>query len=458
MPEKSLLDYWIILYRKKYTIGCLILVSIITSVVLSKTIEPVYEAKSSFYIPETSQALPYLTDKTVEELKRKPLMPQPKEETYSSYMGVLKSKKIAEYVQKEYPTKKINKLMLSDVDFDLTNEYFINVYSRDKDPQLAANVANAYVKYINVFLQETSLENLKRDSAAIKAKMEDTKVYLSNIEKSVSDILAKNNIASVDEEIKRLTEQRVFFINQLETKNVLLNENKKRLNELYNELKKEGLLFSKQNATLTNPLIEHLQMKLSEVSAQIMAGSVVYTKKHPELMKLQSQYDQLSESLRNETNNLIASQIKPSTTFYERLRQDLINLAIEKSSNEASVAGYKIAVENADEKLNRLPAIKTRLDMLYNDAEKYKKRVEQLELSYEETIMQMNRDVQFVVLVDRAEVPKKQIFPVLWLNAVVALMVGVIVSIVYVFFVDYIESAGSIRTRKLLQELLNINK
>lgn len=454
MADKTILDYWLILYRRRGLILLLAVVSSVTAFMLSKAIKPVYEAKTTFYIPESSQALPFMADKTVDDLKRKLNVPAPHEETYSAYIGLLKSRKIAELVNEEFPNKKISKLLISDVDFELTNEYFIKLYSRDNDPLLAKQVADAYVKYLNVFLQKASMENLHRDSNIIKAKREQTIGLLSKQEEIIKKYLSQNNMVSVDEEGKRLTELKAYFLNQLEGKKVLMAENQKKIRELEGELKKEGRLLSRQNVTLTNPIIEHLQLELSKVSTKISSASAVYTKKHPELIKLNSQYKMLSGTLEKEIQTLVNSRIKPYNTFYEKLRQDLVALMVDGSTIGASVTGYRDVLNRINTRLNKLPEIKAKLDRLYSESERLMRRLEQLEAIYQETLMQINRDIQFIIVVDKAELPASPSFPLVWLNVIVALLSGLLVGVVYALFFDYFAATSKIRRQKLIKAIL----
>ncbi len=358
MKEGTLLDYWIILYTRKKLIIFITIISIITSVVLSLLFKPVYEAKAVFYVPSSSPALSYLSATTTDKMARGILVPTPKEEPYGPYIGLLKSKKIAEYVHQEFPRKKVEKLLLSDTDFELSNEFMLKIYSRDKDPVLAADVANAYMKYLNLLLQEASLENLQQDRPLIERQMSETQKQLVEAEGALKRHEEKYNIASIDEEIKQLTSQRTSFQSQIETTDVQIKEDSEKIRSLSEQLKQEGVLIARENFTLTNPLIEYLQKKLSDLSAQISASSVELKESHPDVRMLKNQYKETMDRLKQETQNLVSSQIKPGTTFYEQLRQNLVNLVIDRDKLQVTMKGYAEAIKRINERLHSLPSIK----------------------------------------------------------------------------------------------------
>ncbi len=454
MTWKRSINYWIILHRKKHVIILTALISALSAIVMSLLITPVYESKATFYVPEASSSLSYLSDDSLFDLQKEILSPVPKESSATPFFGILQSRKIAEYVNKEFPEKSIKKLLFSDIDFEISDGFMIALYSRDKDPVLASKIADSYVKNLNLLLQETSIDNLERDNSALKEKLEETISLIRKAEDKIKTIKEENDIASIEDEMTWLTDQRISFIGEMENKQVYLGEVKKKLKELSLELEKEGSTLASQHVALSNPKIEHLQVKLSDIAAEVSGMLVRYTKDHPEILNLKAQYNELSKELKNEADKLIASQIKPENTFYEKLRQDLVNLIIEESTVSSSIKGYKEAIQRADERLEKLPAILTETGRMTDSIERHKKIYEQLELAYQESLMQMGRDVQFLVTLDKANVPENPSFPIVWLNGIIALFGGLFTGIAYAFFLNYAESVNKASVRRIVKSIL----
>ncbi|MBW3021330.1 hypothetical protein KY328_00260, partial [Candidatus Woesearchaeota archaeon] len=457
MQQKTLLDYWIVLYKKKKAIAIITVISVITVIILSEIITPVYESKAVFYIPVSSQALSYLSTTAIDDLSRDTKMPTSDKDAFAPYIGMLKSRKIAERVHHQFPQKKIEKLLHADIDFELSNEFMINVYSRDTDPVLAADVANSYVDNLNILLEEASSENLIKDIPLIEKQMTETEKKLINAEDALKSLEENSNIASIDEEIKNLTVQRISFQDKLESTDALIKENEERIISFSDQLKKEQALYSEQDFSLfeTNPLIEHLQKSLSDLSAQIASTTVDLKESHPDVVMLKRQYAETEEKLKKEIQHFISSQIKSENTFYEELRQNLVNLLVEKNGLQALKKGYSEATNRVNERLKNLPSIKTEWNRLNEETERHKRTYEQLERNLEEAKMQHSRQMQFVVVVDSAKPQEDPSFPILWLNILVALICGPIAGVLYAFFSNYIEETRKVRTRKIIKELLS---
>jgi uncharacterized protein involved in exopolysaccharide biosynthesis len=454
MQQKTLLYYWLVLYKRKKEIIIITFISLCVALVLSKLLPPVYEAKAIFYVPASSPALTYLSPTSVDRMARDATMPTPKEDVFGPYIGLLKSRKIAEYVHKDFPQKRTEKMLLSDIDFELTDEFLLKIYSRDRDPVLSANIANAYVKYLNILLQEASLSNSSQDKVLLNKQLTTAEENLQNAKNALKDFEEKKNFASLEEEIKNLTNQKIAYQSQLENTRVLIKENAEKMQSLKEQINKESIIVAENDFILSNPSIEHLQKKLSDLAAQIAAARVELKETHPNLKILKSQYEETSARLKQEIQILVASQIKPTNTFFEQLRQNLVTLLVDESRLNATLKGYYEVLSRINDRLLIYPAIKAEWNKLNDNVEHYRKIHEQLRLDFQETEMQHLRDMQFVVLVDSAEPPQKPAFPVWWLNAIVAFICGLLAGIFYAFFIEYIQVTRKIRTKKIIKEIL----
>ena len=51
MEEQTLVDYWLVLYRRKLQVALIVLSAVIVSLYLSITLTPVYEARVITFVP-----------------------------------------------------------------------------------------------------------------------------------------------------------------------------------------------------------------------------------------------------------------------------------------------------------------------------------------------------------------------------------------------------------------------
>lgn len=164
----------------------------ITAGALSKILSPVYEAKAVFFVPKEPDITTFFTSPD-EIMARSPLMPTSNEEPHGPYIGILKSKTIAGLVQKDFPHKTVENLMRRDMDFVLSDEYLLEVYARDNNPGLAADIANAYVKYFKQLMGEYSQMSQSERQATIEEEIAKNEKRLSRAKGILKGLSAKKS-------------------------------------------------------------------------------------------------------------------------------------------------------------------------------------------------------------------------------------------------------------------------
>lgn len=450
--DKTLLYYWLILYRYRKSVALVTIFSVGMAAVISLNLKPVYESYAMFFVPAKSPSMSYLSTSSVDKLARDVKVPLPKEEPQAPYLGMLKSKNITTAVQKEFPHKSLIRYYLSDIDFELTDEYMIKVYSRDSDPVKAAEIANAYVRHLNELLQ-TSSDN-DSDISLIEQQAEGAKQRLSSAQEDLKKFEKQNNItSSLDEETKTQLAQKSSFQSLLETNRARIKENEESLQAISEQLKKEKDIYAEGSFTLTNPLVEHLQQKLSDFAVQITQATLELRETHPDVISLKRQYAETEGQLSKELQRLIASKIMPDNTFVEQLRQKLGNAIIDKCKLTAENKAYTETIDRITERMAKIPALNMEWVHLNDEVDSLKKISEQLKNNSREASMQSSRKMQFVVPVDTAIPPERPSFPILWLNIFVALFFGLGAGILYAFFLNYIEVTRECRMIKLIQAI-----
>jgi len=448
MAEKTLLEYWFILYNRKVIIFIITLSSMITAGVLSKILSPVYEAKAVFFVPKEPDVTTFFTSPG-EIMARSPLMPESKEDPHGPYIGILKSKTIAALVQKDFPHKTVENLMRRDMDFVLSDEYMLEVYARDKNPNLSADIANAYVKYFKQLMGEYSLTSQSERQATIEDEITMNKRRLSRAKGILKAFQQKNRTANLDEEIKQLISMKTMFESQLETSQVSYNENKNKILTTKRKLKEEAIAFNASEFVVNSPLLEKLRGQLVDIETKIAALMVEIKEPHPEYMTLKKNYEEIKKNIDKEIEIIIKSQIKAPDTFYENLRRQLITLYVDREGIKAVIQGTKKTLKGIEERILEIPMLKNQLDTLIVETERYKRLIDTLNINLEEAKAQAKRAPQIAVLVEKATPPKRPSFPIIWLNMAVACLAGIAGGVFYCFFVNYLEETREKRIYRL---------
>jgi hypothetical protein len=148
---------------------------------ISLVLPPVYEAKSTFYLPVVSSVPPYTADPGAGQMEKAPLMPVTNEKEGGVHLGILKGEAISTAILEQFPSKTRGDLNLN-VDFVMSEYFMTEVYVRDPDPELAAAIANAYPVAYKAFHGRSMAS---RSAFPVKA----LESQLASIKKSLADNL-----------------------------------------------------------------------------------------------------------------------------------------------------------------------------------------------------------------------------------------------------------------------------
>lgn len=419
----------------------------------SKSIPATYEAKAVCFVPQSQDVGTLSLPTSEKSLVRLPQMPRPTEEPNAPYIGILKSRSIAEFIQKEFPHKRVSELRNRDLDFVVSNEYFIEIFARDRNAVKAAGIANAYVKYLNKIVNSHSLAAVKKNQLILEKEIRSKKASLVQARQRLQTFQKSHNIAALQEETRQLISQKMDFQTKHEATAVEQQENERRIAALKVELAKEGSLFEQSDLVITSPLLQELREGRAEIARKLAGLKAHIHEAHPDFIDLKEQQAQIEESITNEIRRIVNSQIKASNTFYEKTRQQLVGLFVEKERIQSSIEAYKIVIAGIDTRMQKIPALAAQLDSLEMEVERYKALLQTLENNLEEVKIQAEKDLQSVVVVDEAVPPPNPAFPILWLNLLVSATAGLVVGIFYCFLLNYIERTKGDRMLLLLRTL-----
>lgn len=450
--EPNLLGFWYTLYTRRWLIVLVVASAMLSAWVLSLVLPPVYEARALFFVPSEAGSTTFLGPPTG-SLSRETLAPIPTEDANGPYIGVLGGKTIAELVANDFPTKTARDLMRKDIDVGLTEEYLLEVYARDRDPKVAAGIANAYVRYFNKVMSDYSLQSQGEIAETLRGQLaEHRRLYEESVAK-LRNYESEKKIGDLKSEMELLTKQRADFANQIEQARVARWELNPRIDAVRGALRKES------QALTTDALSQDLtgDSYLGTVKAQLvnlemkMAEQVDVTESHLDLVALRNSYAAVKESLEREMTRIVKSEVKSAGMFYEDLRRQLVNLYVEGVQLDARVQALSTVIEGVDRRVQAFQGYRLEIDRLQNKIDYHKKVIDQLELNQEESAAQVKRAPVVAVVVDAASPPEQPAFPIIWLNLMVAFLAGTAVALFYALFMDYLERTRGQRIWRLLR-------
>jgi uncharacterized protein involved in exopolysaccharide biosynthesis len=454
MQERSLLEYWLILYERRVAIYLVVATAIVSALVVGSQVPPVYEARAALYIPARTVPVSYMAGTSTTSLAREPASPLNKEADYKPYLGILKSTQLAQLVSTKFPQKSTTKLLRSDVDFEVTDELVVRVYSRDRDPKLAADVANAYMDGLNTILASNSLAQMEQEPEYIKSALQRIGREIDKAQLDLKVFEKQHQLVNLDVELATLATQKSALQAKADDARVDLGGVRARKKALTEEIKREGQDLAASEVAVNSPVIQNLRTQLSDAMTRLSDLDFELGGNNEQLAAQRQRKQELEQRLKSEIARVISSRIKPGNSYLEELRQKFIDVVVEEQQLVAVARGTEQSLGRLKTRLAAYPDIKARSAEAKSNLDRLNRMRDQLQINLREAQMQQQRQMQLVVQLDRAVPPRAPAFPIWWLNLFVAVFAGTLVGIGYAFFLNYLKETRGIRTGRLVRAIL----
>lgn len=408
--EPELRDYIGVIARHRSSIYVIVLTSLLVSFALSAYMPEYYEAVTDIYVPVNNDQLSLSDQKGI--LKTAPI-PVPSTQVLASHLGILRSSALAQKIADKIPERSMDSIEKNTRISVKSRYYNFRIFVRDRDPAIAAKIANYYAPEANKHLQDMSLAPVKNTRANLEQRILETDKTLQEAEKDLKQFKLQHNMASPAEEEIYLTQQRAVFSDKLNNSKIQLAELKPKIHVNQSANLEEEKNQSEIEPFVSNPVIDHLKKTLSSFEISLIGALSKYSEEHPDVVRLKSEYSQTKKNLDKEMAKL-------------------------RNSRQTRVTELERVIKDLDAKIAKFPEIDNKLAILQRRVSSYERALALLSMELEETKLQESRTLQTFAVLDKAEVPKQQSFPDPFINTIIAGLLALFVGIFYVFVMEYI--------------------
>jgi succinoglycan biosynthesis transport protein ExoP len=317
----------------------------------------------------------------------------------------------------------------------IRNTRLVQIQVEDYDPQLAADIANAVAStYVRQNL-ELKL-NAARDALGwLTSQVGDLKSQVNTSELALQRYREQAGLVT-SEDKQSLAGRKLVEFNA-----AYIDAKSKRLEmeTRLTELRKAGNQREAMEASavvINNPLIQRLKGQLVELEVQRSKLLKTYREKHPEVVKIQSQVDEITQKISEEITRLTQSMDSEYKAL--KAREDAMVQAVNQYRDEAQSVSKK----------------EIQYGILKRDVESNQQLYDVLLKRLKETGLSQGLDTNNVRIVEPAEVPVAPVRPRPMMNMGLAVIGGLILSLSIAFFAEYMDD--TIRTPDQVEHALGV--
>ena len=433
-----LYDKWVLIYRRGAAIAITVASAVTMGLLASLLMPEVYESATEFYLSSDPQAFGLLSRSgpaaTASGLLGK--------ENEKWMVGITESAAVRERVHRSVRQKSVSELA-EDVDVDVTRNHIIRVKVRDRDPQVAAMIANTYPRAIQDFLRAASAVRSKQTSAAYQEALTELNREIVETHLKMQRLLADQRSPGVQADMRKLLERRTALETELEKARARLEGIDQRINVATGQLNAE--------ATLRWALFSQDQLRLmkdvSDLEAELAAARVEfdgkYSERHPKIKSLAVRLQRKQAELEQEIAALKTAEVKPADFFHEQLRREILGLYKDRSAAKAEIISSTQSMSALEQRINKLPPGMLREQEIQAEIDRLEKSRDSLRQKQRELRTNAAVKTSPVVVVATATPSAEAKFPRPLFNALMAALLGLIAGIYVALAYDFDARARS---------------
>jgi polysaccharide biosynthesis transport protein len=304
------------------------------------------------------------------------------------------------------------------------NTRLVEIQVEDPDPKLAAEMANAVASAYVYQNLELKLSSARDALSWLTAQVSDLKTKVNESELALQRYREQAGLVQVEEKqslgARKLAEFNSAYI---EAKARRL-EMEARLAELRRASQQTDAMESSP-LVMNNPLIQRLKGQLVELEVQRSKLLKTYRDKHPEIVKIQSQVDEISVKIKEEVGRLALSMESEYNAL--KARENAMLQAVNQYKDEAQSLGKK----------------EIQLGILKREADSNQQLYDVLLKRLKETSLSQGLDSSNVRVIEAAIVPTHPVKPRKVLNLAIGVLVGLAVGVGAAFFLEYMDDTVS---------------
>ena len=225
--------------------------------------------------------------------------------------------------------------------------------------------------------------------------------------------------------IKKLTEldQKIA---QFQVQN---DSNQAKLQGVNEQLDKQNVAIARYNIA-DNPGIQQIRTTIIEKQVALIEVQQNYTQKHPKVILLQKELDELNGKLSQEVDNSIQSGANTLNPVHGGLLKDKVQTETELLVGQAAVGTMKSLQTENEKQISKLSAGSVTYIGLERQVKISQEVYEALVKNYEQTRIQEAMESVDIQIVDTADLPKRPSAPNKMLITAIGVVLGIMLSVV----------------------------
>ncbi len=293
--------------------------------------------------------------------------------------------------------------------------------------QISADVVKSFQQLLTKMNQSEQSLMIKFLTDRIAVAKKDMEQSEQNLEK----FRQQEKIYIPDEQAKAAVKKITEFDQKIVELQVQNDTNQAKLQGVNEQLNKQNVAIARYNIA-DNPGIQEIRSSIIQKQIALIEMQQRYTDKHPNVILLQKELEELSGKLNLEVNNSIQSGANTLNPVHGGLLKEKVQTETELLVGQAALGAIKSLQTENEKEISKLSASSITYIGLERQVRIAQEVYSVLVKNYEQTRIQEAMESMDIQVVDEANLPKKPSAPRKMLITAIGGVLGVMLSFAYV--------------------------
>lgn len=450
--EIDLREYLRALTRRIWLIVAIVGAAAVASILVTRVATPIFEATTTILIRPSNAGLAVQEGPAALLLGQRPSM--------QNYVELLKSRAVAERVAQqvlgagaEPPSpEQVARIQEAVTIQALANTDAVQIRVRLPDPAEAQQVANAMVDVFTEVSQEMNRLEARAALAFVQEQLVQVQEKLSTAEGALLAYRERQRVVEPLQQARAAVDKVAELEKMRATVQIGLQEAATRIAQVRSQLRQQVPTLITSTTIATNPVVQSLRQRITEVEAQLSAVRENYGPSHPQVTALEAQAKELQRILTQEVERVVSAQTESLNPIHQGLVQELIGLEVDQIAQQARLSAIERMISAEETLLMELPSREMELARLERERQVNEQIYVMLRTRFEELRIQEATVTSDVRVIDPARLPTVPVSPRPLLNLAVAVFMGLFVGVGVALVLELLNT--SVRNEEELESLL----
>ena len=431
-----------LIYERLYVIAVITAVAVVAAFVATGMMSETYRSQARCYLPTQADTLSLSSE--VGNLPTAPKLPTANTETQTALLGVLNSSELRTTVASQIDERN-SEWLKKNVKFDLDTFNFIVISAYDPEPRVAREVAEAYLREFRRILDTTTKKSVADNVTTLVAAIDRSQEDVATLESDRQDFLTTNGSIDFSTEIAQYHARVIRFRDSVEnntSERASLIKQREEVTKNF-ELRPE---FTQSGYTeIQNPQLSKLRGEISATELEIANLKLEVTDKNPRARALREKLAVLNGQFASETATVEGARSFSSDSMRKSYETRLAEFKVSEAELDVQSNHYARLLGESQARLRELNRLKADSEITASELRNVRDTLRQQRDRHAELELYLSRTASFLMTAEAPVEATKPYFPILWLNLLVATLLGIVFSILAIItseqFARYREAA-----------------